>query len=402
MRSITKKLCLTGGLLLLFQLLSFVPTPFISKSTFSLFTFNQFAGLGQYAFTHFTLMATGVSSYISASIFLQMLQHVSKTFFALSRNPGGNVKMKRLTIGLGMIVSFISSMALTYVQHRSLGVLGDKNLFVYLPLIGLYHAMGTGLAIWIGETITEKGYGNGMTFLILMGMLGNIPETISVLKTDPKWYWAVLLIVCVLLVVVLVEGSFLELPMVNAKSAIRGGAVMESVFPIKVNMNGVMPVILSGSIIQIGALGLDFLAGIESVKPYLEWTKTLTPYQSYLYPLIMCILVFVMGHLYNTINFDPDEIADNFQRSETLLTGVAPGKATARYLEKVSKKLTNLSIVYIVLVVLVPTLITSIANIYTGAFTATSMMILVAASSEFFLQLENDWKVRKLLTRKFF
>ena len=405
-RDMLKKLALTAGLVFLFQALSYVPTPFISHRTLKYIADNNLFGTVSLfsgdSFQNLTLMATGISSYVSASIVMQLLMNWFTGLYDISRSPNGNKIIKRYTIILGVSISLFSSLMITMAQQSELNLMKGFSPYIAFPLTALWHMLGTAIAIWIGETITEKAYGNGISLLILTNVLTRIPNSVQDIFKSKTWFFSLILVLIIFVVVIIVESSYFNIPLIYSKTLARGNnrftqASSVSVFPIKVNMSGMMPIILAQSILSalsaVFASGFFAFKGNKILEGIAGW---FAPSNIYSYSLILIILIILMDKLYSLVMFDPKEIAENLQKSEACVLNVNPGYATVQYLKNTRKKLTVVASLYILLVLLVPTIISTQFHVVLGSLGATSFMLLAGASTELILQISNEFKLNKM------
>ena len=158
---------------------------------------------------------------------------------------------------------------ITMAQQSELNLMKGFSPYVAFPLTALWHMMGTAIAIWIGETITEKAYGNGISLLILTNVLTRIPNSVQDIFKSKTWFYSLALVLIIFVVVIIVESSYFNIPLIYSKTLARGNnrftqASSVSVFPIKVNMSGMMPIILAQSILS--ALSAVFASGFFAFK----------------------------------------------------------------------------------------------------------------------------------------
>lgn len=388
-RDLRNRVLLSILLLMLFRILCHIPVPWTDTEVLkalsedSLFGFsNMFSGG---ALQNYTIMATGISSYISASIIIQIITFASKKMHEMSREAGGQKTIKKITIMLGIMAAVISSLVTTTAFEKTYGLLTNNAWYVY-AVITLLHATGTGIAVFIGETITEKGFGNGSSLLIFINIVSSFPlkvaeirqEILSLETTHETVLSCILVMLAVIVLVTLSETSEHRVPMLYSQSAMRSTALSRerSYFPIRMNLSGVMPVIFAGYLIQILTV-LSALIKNESVTKVMESFS-----QSGTVPNAIFMTVTITGfcYLYNFISFDTREIARNLQMRGGSIPGIRPGNETKVYLGKIRSDLSFIGAVYLSLITILPMMAFS----YLGMpmIASTSIIIMVGVSLE--------------------
>ncbi|WP_286077870.1 preprotein translocase subunit SecY [Thomasclavelia cocleata] len=400
-KDIRGKILFTIMMLFLFRVLSFIPVPFVNREVLKTISSS---GILNYASTftggalsNFTIMATGISAYISASIIIQLLTYAIQALHDVQKSPGGDKIIKRYTVIVGVIMAFVISIGTTITMQNIYGILTNPVWYVYL-LIATIHSIGTGLAVWIGETITQKGFGNGVSLLIFINIISSIPSLLNNTLKDISagrliWYYGLLvlfLLVVVLISIVISESSARKIPIQYSKASARGATSFgqsQNYFPIKVNLTGVMPIIFASTIMQIVSMASQYAP--EKIASFL--TKYLS-YGSIMYAIIMSVLIFMFSYFYSALIFDPKEISDNIQSNGGCIPGIRPGKPTGDYIRQVNKNLTFIGAMYLSLIALIPTIIFSAIG-FNGLAT-TSMMILVGVSLETCQKIKVETKSR--------
>jgi len=398
-RTLLKKAILTIGLLLIFQMLTYIPAPFVDPELIkTISTNNMFDAISLFAghsFSNMTFMAMGISSYITASIVMQLLQYVFKHLHDLSKAPGGVKIIKRLTILIGIGFSLISSFTLTLTLNNSYQILTNTSFWA-LTLIAIVHAIGTGIAIWIGETITEKGFGNGVSLLIALNILSGFTGMIAGIQANKHGWVPITVFVVSAIVVIFVETSYKNVKLIYLKAHARGTnsfseITEKSIMPLKINMGGVMPLILSTSLIQFCIMGLKLLKLSDFLGDIANWMAT--PLGN---GILTAILIVLFSFIYSSISFEPEEISKNIQKSQAVIENVQPGVPTVRYLTKTSKQLTIISSIYMIILVLAPSIISYFSGIEIGVIGATSIMIVLSVAIEIIMKVRNDINLMKL------
>jgi preprotein translocase subunit SecY len=357
------------------------------------------------AFKKFSVFALGITPYITSSIVLQLMGAVVPTLENLQKKEGeaGRQKINQwtryLTVGLAFVQGFgIAAMAQKMgadIIDPSLSPMGFKLLCAATLTTGSIFIM------WIGEQITERGLGNGISLLIFAGSVAGLPQGIRTLSTlfveslqgkssmPPGVYLLLLFaMVVVLIAVVLVENAYRRIPIHYARrvDSSRMASQRSSYMPLKVNTSGVMPVIFASSVIFFPATIAQFTnwAWLGKVASYFS---PQTHFWVYL-PIFVGTVVF-FAFFYTSIVFNPDETADNMKRSGGYIPGIRPGKETSIYMDSILSKLTFAGAVYLAVVAVVPTVIGMSVpgiNFYYGG---TSLLIVVGVAMDTVSQVES-------------
>ena len=370
-----KRIGFTLMLLAVYRLGSFIPTPGINATVFQQY-FNQMGGtlfglLSMFSggsLNRLTVFALGIMPYITASIILQLLTVVSPTLEKLSKE--GQLGQKKiteytrwLTVGLSMFQSFGIAVALQ--RQTSLGVPMVTHPgpgFIFSTVLTL--TAGSVFIMWLGEQITSRGIGNGMSLLIFAGIVQGLPAAAQNLYSNVFvtriWSPLVLLVLLAFMLAIVAFIVFFErgerrIPIQYAKRIV-GRRIMGGVsthLPLKVNSGGVMPIIFAVSLLTFPqTIGLFWKGGIfgKLVSGFLSLFAWGEP----LYTLTYIILIMFFAHFYLSIIYNPDEVADNVRKQGGFIPGIRPGKRTADYLDDVLTKITWVGGAYLSMVALIP------------------------------------------------
>jgi len=357
------------------------------------------------AFKKFSVFALGITPYITSSIVLQLMGAVVPTLENLQKKEGeaGRQKINQwtryLTVGLAFVQGFgIATMALNLgpgVVDSHLSPFGFKILCAFTLTTGSIFIM------WIGEQITDRGLGNGISLLIFAGIVAGLPKGIQTLsalfiesirnKTSmPPGVYILLLaaMVVVLIGVVMVENAYRRIPIHYARrvDSSRMASQRSSYMPLKLNTSGVMPVIFASSVIFFPATIAQFTNWVWLAKAA-SFVSPQTHFWYYL-PVFVGTVVF-FAFFYTSIVFNPDETADNMKRSGGYIPGIRPGRETSVYMDSILSKLTFAGAVYLAIVAVVPTVIGMSVpgiNFYYGG---TSLLIVVGVAMDTVSQVES-------------
>ena len=415
-----RKLLFTLMVMAIFRLGSAVPTPGVSYTLVAqclsgASAQNGFIGLANLfsggALLQLSIFALGIMPYITASIIIQLLTVVIPRFEALKKEgQSGQTKMTQytryLTIGLAVLQS---STLITFARspQQIFGpqceqILADDSMPTILIMV-LTLTAGTGLIMWFGELITERGIGNGMSLLIFTSIAALFPNALWTIQTTQGWevFLFVLAVgMVVIAAVVYVEQSQRRIPVQYAKRVVGrrtyGGS--STYIPIKVNMAGVIPVIFASAILYLPMLIAQFnQPGIgEEPKAWVVWiSNNLMQGDQPLYMLVFFLLVIGFTFFYVQITFNPEEVADNMKKYGGFIPGIRAGRPTAEYLNYVLTRITSAGSLYLGLIALIPL----IALSFFGAnqnfpFGGASILIIVGVGLETVKQIDAQLQQR--------
>lgn len=396
---IRNKILLTLALLIGYKILSHVPVPWVDTaalsilSSYSLFAFaNEFNGG---ALSSLSLTAVGISSYITASIIIQLLSTGFKKLEDISKMPGGQKIIKKMTIILGVILSLATSYGLISAIDSQAELLTNDSWYVK-PIIAVVHCIGSIIAIWVGETITEKGFGNGVSLLIAMNIASSLPTKIAETTTlNTNALVIVTTITClVLFLVIILEKSEARIPIKYSKTVkMSTSHFNEPYLPMKINISGVMPIIFASTIFQL----LSMVISLFSLTPPKIITDIIT-YGTIPYMASMVVIVFIFTFFYSYLIFRPDEIAKALQNNEGMIVGVRPGTETENYLVKLMNKLNLIGSIYMSVIVLIPILCFKFIG-YIG-LQPTSVIILAGVALEIIQKVRIEYLSKKCVSPK--
>ncbi len=395
------------GALVVFRLGSFIPVPGVNPEAMSrmieqggglLNMFNMFSGG---ALARFSVFALGVVPYISASIVVQMLGSILPSWQQLRKEgDGGRRTLTKYTrwgtVGLAAFQSFGVAMAL-----QKQGEMGGVQVvytpgfgFIFASVVGL--TAGTMFLMWLGEQITERGIGNGISLLIFAGIVSGLPgavmHTLSMAQNGELSVLKVLLVIAVIVVVtafvVYMERAQRRITVNYARrqGGPRAYQNQTSHLPLKINMSGVIPPIFATSLIMFPATAATWFSSASQMHWLQTLTTALTPGEPS-YEIIFAVLIILFAFFYTAIVFNAPETADNLKRSGALIPGIRPGKATADYIDGVLSRLTGAGALYLVAVCLVPTFLQTAWNV-PFYFGGTSLLIVVVVVMDFISQVQ--------------
>ena len=394
------------GALVVFRLGSFIPVPGVNPEAMTSLVngnglmdmFNMFSGG---ALARFSVFALGVIPYISASIVFQMMGSVVPSMQALRKEgEAGKRKMtmytRYATVALAAFQSFGIAVALqNQVAAGGAPVVYTPGFgFIMSSVVGL--TAGTMFLMWLGEQMTERGIGNGISLLIFAGIVAGLPGAVVNtlgMASNGELSLIKLLMVFGLALLVTAFVVFMERAQrrITVNYARRSGGQkaymnQSSNLPLKINMAGVIPPIFASSLLMFPATAISWFSTGQQSRWLQDLTQSLSPGNP-LYEIVFSVLVIGFAFFYTAIVFNADETADNLKRSGALIPGIRPGRATASYIDAVMTRLTGVGALYLVLVCLVPSFIQQSWHV-PFYFGSTSLLIVVVVVMDFTAQVQ--------------
>ena len=413
-----RKLLFTIGIVIVFRVGSFLPTPGVdyrnvqqcidqtTQGNDLLGMVNLFSGG---ALLQLAVFALGIMPYITASIMIQLLRVVIPRFEALHKEgQQGTAKLTQysryLTIGLAILQS---TTIITIARNGLLFSGCDPDVYPVIPddspmtmiLMIITMTAGTAVIMWLGEQISERGIGNGMSLLIFIQIAATFPTAMWSIAGGEngvtKFIIVTAVIVLVIALVVFVEQSQRRIPVQYAKRMVGrkmyGGS--STYIPIKINMAGVIPVIFASSLLAIPGLIAQFG---DPTADWVQWmSRYVVPQDAPLNILGYIVLIIFFAYFYTAITFNPEEVADNMKKYGGFIPGIRAGRPTAEYLGYVISRITAPGSMYLAFVAMIP-LFTFIAlDVGTNIpFGGTSILIVVGVGLETVKQIESQLQQR--------
>ncbi|GAB4170648.1 MAG: preprotein translocase subunit SecY [Geothermobacteraceae bacterium] len=400
-----RRILFTLGMLAVYRVGCHVPTPGIDAGVLAKFfegTQGTLLGLVS-AFTggalqRMTVFALGIMPYISASIILQLLTVVFEPVERLAKEgEQGRKTITKWTRYGTIILSVIQGTGIAVGLQTMTGPAGEPVVpnpgigFILLTVITL--TAGTAFIMWLGEQITERGIGNGISLIIFAGIVANIPSalvnTIRLLNTGELGPITLLIIlvimVAVIWAIIFMERAQRRVPIHYAKRVVgmRNMGGQTSHLPLKINMSGVIPPIFASSIIMFPAT----VANLVDVPWVQKIASMMTP-SHWLYNLFFVAFIIFFCYFYTAVTFNPVDVADNIKKQGGYVPGIRPGKATAEYIDTVLGRITFAGAIYVSLVCVLPTILISKLNV-PFYFGGTSLLIVVGVGMDTASQIES-------------
>jgi len=422
-----KRILYTLGIVLIYRVGSYIALPGVNVQALSHSAFgasskeglmgilNMFSGG---AFGHASIFALGIMPYISASIVVQLLTLVVPFFQRLQKEgESGRKKINQMTRFLTIAVTALQAPAyLTSLVRGSRGVgVGVFHDFAGNPIIGnvpmsflitsmLILISSTLFIMWLGERITEKGIGNGISLLIMVGIIARLPFAISaefISKVSETgnggpiiFLLELLLLVAVILICILLVQGTRKIPVQYAKRMVGnkqyGG--QRQYLPLKVNAAGVMPIIFAQAIMFLPLTIVGF-ASTETMGPF---AAALSNHEGFWYNLIFAVMIIAFTYFYTAITFNPTQIADDMKKNGGFIPGIKPGKKTAEFIDNIISKITLPGSLFLAFVAIMPAFarIFGINSQFAQFFGGTSLLIMVGVVLDTLQQIESHLLMR--------
>ena len=415
-KQVRSKILFTIFIVFVFRIGTSITVPWVNANSLNALSglsfLNMLSLVSGNAMKNFSVFALGVSPYITASIVVQLLQMDLLPKFVEWGKQGevGRRKLNQATRYIALVLAFVQSVGIT-AGFNALS--GAKLLTVPLTpqvflVIGGILTAGSMIVTWLGEQITDKGYGNGVSMIIFAGIVASIPDMVKGIYVDyfvnvpssrltSSLIFVAILIVAVLLIVYFttyVEQAKYKIPIQYTKVA--QGAPSSSYLPLKINPAGVIPVIFASSITAAPAAILQFVSASgldwEWVKTAQELVSTSTPTGVALYALLIILFTF----FYTFVQINPEKAAENLQKSGAYIHGVRPGKGTEEYMSKLLRRLATVGSLFLGVISILPIVAKDLFGLSeVVAFGGTSLLIIISTGIEGIKQLEGYLLKRK-------
>ncbi|MFU0842201.1 MAG: preprotein translocase subunit SecY [Burkholderia sp.] len=389
--------------LVVYRIGAHVPVPGIDPDTLKqLFNEQQSGILGLFnmfsggALKRFSVFALGIMPYISAAIIMQMMSYVLPSLEALRKEgEAGRRKITQYTRYGTLVLGLFQAFGIAVALETQAGLVLDPG-FMFRFTTTLSLLTGTMFLMWLGEQITERGLGNGISMIIFAGIVAGFPSGASglaqLVSTGAISPLAAIFVIAVIFAVtafvVFIERGQRRITVQYAKRQIgnRMYGGQSSYLPLKINMSGVIPPIFASSLILFPATLAGWFTSGDSTRWLRDLAAALSPGQP-LYTLLYAVLIVFFAYFYTALVFNPKETAENLKKGGAFIPGIRPGEQTARYIDKVLVRLTLGGAVYLVFVCLVPEFLNLRFNV-PFYFGGTSLLIVVVVTMDFMSQVQ--------------
>jgi len=419
-KDLMQRIWFTLAALIVYRIGTYVPLPGIDPAIISNFAKSHGGGfLGMLdmfsggAVGRMTVFALNIMPYISASIIVQLMTSVSPHLEALKKEgESGKRKLNQYTrygtVFLACIQSFGIAVGLEKIVGSTGAAVLDPGFFFRLTTI-ITLTGGTLFIVWLGEQITSRGIGNGTSLIIYSGIVANLPQAVIntlKLKMSPILVITILVSVALLMAyIVFMESAQRKVTIHYPKqrTAMNGPvAAPKNFLPLKLNVAGVIPPIFASSLLMLPATVLSFSS--PDPDSWMGWFARMFAHGHPLYIGLFVFLIVFFAFFYTALVFNPEETAENLNKSQAFIPGIRPGKSTAEYLEVLLSRLTAIGSLYLVSICIIPELILSRIQL-PFYLSGTSLLIVVNVTIETIKQINSymfEYQHKKLLTRNKF
>lgn len=404
-----KKIFFVLGMLVIFRAAAAVPVPGVDAERLKEFLAgNQFFGLLNIfsggVLSNLSIVMLGVGPYITATIIMQLLTMIFPRFKEMYHEEGeaGRQRFNQYSRILTVPLAILQAYGLLVLLIRQ-QVIPFLDLFGFITSIAVATA-GTMFLVWIGELITEKGIGNGISLIIFAGIISRFPidlrQELFTFTPEKIPTFIVFVVVSLLVIagVIIISEGQRNIPVSYAKR-IRGMRMYGGVsthLPLRVNQAGVIPIIFAISVLLFPGLLGSFLAGVPN--PFLQRISQFligALNNQLLYGFIYFLLVFVFTYFYTAITFDPQAISENLQKQGGFIVGIRPGRPTAEFLTRIINRLTLVGGIFLGIIAILPLVVRGVFNISALTLGGTSLLIVVSVILETMMQIEAQIVMRE-------
>ncbi|PKM76882.1 MAG: preprotein translocase subunit SecY [Firmicutes bacterium HGW-Firmicutes-15] len=398
------KLLFTLFMLLVFRLGAHIPVPGINAEALQELLKGQLFGffdiISGGAFKRFSVFAMSITPYINASIIMQLLTVVVPKLEELNKEgEEGKKKIAQYTRYGTVVLAFVQAIGMAIALRKS-GAILDPGIVSYM-IIAISLTAGTAMLMWIGEMITEKGIGNGISLIIFCGIAARIPSQIvgvgQEVASGMAGYFSVLLLIVVILVVIASVVAMNEgqrrLPIQYAKRVVgrRMYGGQSTFLPLKVNAAGVIPIIFAMS---LGMFPATIGSWMSPTSGFNQFVNTYFNFGSVLYNIFYAALIIFFTYFYVAIIFNPLDVADNIKKNGGFVPGIRPGRPTAEYIDRVLSRLTTVGGVFLALIAVLPNIVIALTGVQSLWFGGTALLILVGVALDTMKQIESHLLLR--------
>lgn len=400
-KDLRKRIYFTLGALLIFIVGTNLRVPGTTDITKNLGFLELINAMGGGALKNFSILALGVSPYITASIIIQLLEMDIVPYFSelAKEGPVGRQKLNKITRYIGIGFAFLQGYAFSYA------FLGNASSMSYL-YVAIILTAGTAFCLWLGDQITQKGIGNGVSLMIMAGIIASLPSTfISAFKElvvttgttgaialgITKFVGFVLAYFIIIIGVIYVQEAERRIPLQYANRTTGSYGSEQSFLPIKLNTASVMPVIFASSLMSIPSTIASF-ANKEGLTKFVE------TYLNYTKPVgfvVYIVLIFLFGYFYTFLQLKPDDVAENLQKNGGYIPGIRPGKDTSKYISFVLSRITVTGTILLIILAIIPIVLQKLTGMtQSSAIGGTGILIVVGVALETYKQLEGSLATR--------
>ena len=402
------RILFTLGMIVVFRIGTHIPTPGIDAKlltqnlpTSELMSFlNMFSGG---ALRRFSVFALGIAPYINASIIMQLLIYVIPYLEHLAKEEGeeGRKLISQYTRYGTVLIGALQAFGISFMLERYQVVSNPGFGFKLMAVTTL--TAGTAFIMWLGEQMTSRGIGNGISILITAGILASLPEAVvqqAVLFTGNahdvvKMIFLLIIIVAVIMAIVTVQDGVRKIPVQYAKRVVgrRVYGGQNTFIPLRVIQAGVIPVIFASSILLFPSMIANWLQSLDSMQeivknPVVFWLLNIFNYNSYSYLVIYAVLILFFTYFYTAITFNVQDLSDNMKKYGGFIPGIRAGRPTVDYLEKTLSRITLAGGIFLAIIAVIPNILIKVMNVQ-FYFGGTALLIVVGVAMDTMRQLES-------------
>ena len=404
-KDLRKRIGFTLAALMIFVVGTSIRVPGTTEITSNLGFLELVNAMGGDSLKNFSIFALGVMPYISAPIIMQLLQLDIVPYFSelAKEGPVGRQKINQITRYMGIIFAFIEGFAFSFAFF------GATSAIDHLYIATILTA-GTAFTLWLGDRITQKGIGNGMSLIIMAGIIKTLPTMFisafqglvsnsGIILPLGILLFVLFIIVYFLIIigVIWVQEADRKIPIQYANKSTSAFGNAQSFMPIKINSAGVVPVIFASSLLAIPVT----IAQFTGKEGFIEFCNNYLSYTTPVGFLIYIVLIFFFGYFYTFIQIKPEELSKNLQQNGGYIPGVRPGKETENYVSKVLSRLTVVGSIFLIIIAGLPILFTALVNLSDKislssnvTIGGTGLLIVVGVALETYKQLEGSLVTR--------
>lgn len=394
-KDLRKRILFTLGALLVFAIGTSIKIPGTNSISGDLGFLELLNAMGGGALKKASIFGLGVMPYISASIIIQIFSMDIIPYFSDLAKEGysGRKKLNSITRYLGIFIAFIQGLIL------AIGIVGaNSEAFEYVR-VSIILTAGTAFLLWIGDQITQKGVGNGLSLIIMAGIVATLPYMMSeafktfVLGNDNLFIGIVSFLVyvaiyiAVVIGVVFIQESERRIPIQYSNKTSSAYGAKQTYIPFRVNAAGVMPVIFASTLIAIPQTLANFIKN----EGYIKFVNNYLNYNTVIGLIIYLLLIVLFSYLYTLLQFRPDDIASNLQKNGGYIPGIRPGEKTKKYIKKILVRITTFGTLFLVVIAALPIVFSNYSNVENANISlgGTGLLIVVGVALETYKQIES-------------
>lgn len=394
-KDLRKRILFTLGCLAIFALGTNIMVPGAKQITRNLGFLELLNLMSGGSLKSFSIFALGVMPYITATIITQLFQMDIIPYFKELKEQGatGRQKLNKINRYLGIIFAFVQGYIFSYA------FLGDGGAYSVIKS-SVYLTAGTAFLLWLGDEITKKGIGNGVSLIIMAGIVNTLPQTfitafneLVLAGTFSTWGGIVLFSLFVIVYIAIIIGVIYmqmaerRVPIQYSNRTQSSYGAEKSFIPIKLNTASVVPVIFASAIIGIPSL----IAEVIKNEAFKNFYNNYIAYTTYTGFLLYMLLIFVFGYFYTLLELNPDEMAENLDKSRSYIPGITPGEKTSDYLKYVITRLTVVGTLGLMVIAALPILFSKVSSLSSSVtIGGTGLIIVVGVALETYKQLESS------------